>query len=101
MGRYIFILVLIGSSDLLAWYAVFDATSVAKSGELLTTANSSLSTAKGIASTATKALSTAQKTFSQIQTLNSVLGSPLSSSIMGKLSGLRGSSSKYVGLLGA
>ena len=101
MGRIIFVLGLIYCSDVFSFYTVIDPTSIAKSAEILTTTTEALSTAKGIATTATEALSTANKTFGQMQTLNSVLGSPISSSIMGKLSGLRGSSSKYSGLFKA
>lgn len=87
---------------------VHDATSYAQATQ---TASNTLDTAKGVnetvkgitevSETLTSALHTANKSLSELSTMNSVLGRPLSSSILGKISSIHGTSRKYGGLLNA
>ncbi len=60
-----------------------------------------LETAQKIASTGSDALNTANQSLDKLQTMNSVLGSPLKSSVLGRLMGLKGVSRDYGNLLGS
>ncbi|NCP38854.1 MAG: hypothetical protein GW821_19830, partial [Shewanella vesiculosa] len=61
---------------------------MAKYGEMIKSGAKQLETAKELASTASDALNTANQSLDKLQTMNSVLGSPLKSSVLGRLMGL-------------
>jgi len=114
MGRYLFRSLMIGGSFL---YSPCEATfhdplalaqnvsaqgqNLAKYGEMIKSGAKQLETAKELASTASDALNTANQSLDKLQTMNSVLGSPLKSSVLGRLMGLKGVSRDYGNLLGS
>jgi len=72
---------------------------IAKYGEMIQSGAKQLETAKEMASTASNALNTANQSLGKLGTLNSVLGSPLKESVLGRLKGLKGVSGDYGNLL--
>ncbi len=80
---------------------VHDPISFAKTAE---TAATSMKTLNGVTEMSGKlgeALNTANKSLGELSALNSVLGGPLSNSVLGKLSSIRSTSRRYGGLLSA
>lgn len=73
----------------------------AKYGEMIKSGAEQLEQAKKIASTASETLNTANQAVSKLQTMNSVLGSPLKDSVLQRLAGLKSLSQSYGGFLGA
>lgn len=65
------------------------------------TAGKQLEQAKKIASTASEALNTANAAVTKLQTMNSVIGSPLKDSVLRRFSSLKSLSQSYGGFLGA
>lgn len=107
MGRIIFIIGLLLNLSSAKTTPVVDAGAVAKMGEVLSQGNKALKqggealkSTQEMAGDVKKSLTEATKRFGELQKLNSVLGSPLSSHIMKRIGSLKNSSAQYGSLLG-
>ena len=112
MGRYLFKGLMIGGICLSLMSnksegvmgvgdVVSDPGSYVYYADMIGSAAEQLKTAQEMASTASEALSTANKTMGDIQTMNSVLGKPLSDAFLKRFSGFKTLSQSYGGFLSA